>query len=382
MIMGIIRILLALELVIYHLPDNSIFNYFGMNGSVVVKAFFIISGFYMALVINEKYLVRDRKTYSLFFSNRYLKLYPAYFITLIFAILVSYLGFLKWGNWIYLNSYFVQNLSITSLLIFTVANLTMFGIAAISFFSVNLVTGQLFFTATPLSDAINYIFIGQGWALSIELIFYLIAPFILRKKISVLIGVLASSLLLRIILCYFGYYYNPWADRFFPTELAFFMLGAIAYKVYSHKKFVKEMNSFFYLIPLIVISFILLYQYIPDVIYFCFSLKEWVFFVILTISLPILFLLSNKMKKIDRFFSELSYPVFLSHVVFLNLVPIFINFNLDSNFGKTCVIILTVVYSVFIVVWVMDPIEKIRKKRIQINMTVNDNENNIEKYEN
>jgi peptidoglycan/LPS O-acetylase OafA/YrhL len=370
--MGIIRILLALELVIYHLPENSIFNYFGMNGSVVVKAFFIISGFYMALVINEKYLVGDQKTYPLFFSNRYLKLYPAYFITLIFAILVSYFGFLKWGNWIYLNSYFNQNLSIISLFIFTATNLTMFGIAAISFFSVDPVTGQLIFTATPFSDAINYIFIGQAWALSIELIFYLIAPFILRKKISVLIGILASSLLLRIILCYFGYYYNPWADRFFPTELAFFMLGAIAYKVYSHKKFVKEMNYFFYLIPLFIISFILLYQYIPDVIHICFSLKEWVFFVVLTISLPILFLLSDKKKKIDHFFAELSYPVFLSHVVILNLVAIFINFNLDSNFGKTCVIILTVVYSVFIVVFVLDPIDKIRQKRVQRSIKVNE----------
>ena len=88
------------------------------------------------------------------------------------------------------------------------------------------------------------------------------------------------------------------------------------------------------------------------------------------------------MKKIDRFFAELSYPVFLSHVVILNLVAIFINFNLDSNLGKTCVIGLTIVYSVFIVIWVMDPIEKIRQKRIQINMIVKANENKIRKYEN
>jgi peptidoglycan/LPS O-acetylase OafA/YrhL len=380
--MGIIRILLALELVIYHLPESSIFNYLGMNGSVVVKTFFIISGFYMALVINEKYFVKEKKTYFLFFSNRYLKLYPAYFVTLIFAIFVSYLGFLKFGNWIYLNSYFVQNLSIPSLLIITLINLSMFGIAAISFFSINPVTGQLFFTATPFSDAINYIFIGQAWAISIELIFYLVAPFILRKKTSILIGLLAASLLLRIILCYFGYYNNPWADRFFPTELAFFMLGAIAYKVYSNKKFLKKINSYFYLIPIIVISGIIFYQYIPDVIYFYFSLKEWLFFVIFSLSLPILFLLSNKMKKIDRFFAELSYPVFLSHVVILNLVAIFINFNLDSNLGKTCVIGLTIVYSVFIVIWVMDPIEKIRQKRIQINLIIKANENKIRKYEN
>jgi len=368
MVMGIIRLILALEVLIYHLPNNSYFDYIGMNGSIIVNGFFIISGFFIALVINEKYFKKEGKSYFLFITNRFLKLYPAYFITLIFAIIVSIIGFLIINNWIFLQSYFDQNLNIYSLLIFCFANISMIGINTISFFSVNPITGQLFFTGTPESNAINFIFITQAWAVSIELIFYFIAPFILRKKISILVGLLVSSFFLRVLLYYFGFSDNPWRDRFFPTELVFFMLGAVVYKiykVYNLKNFINSGNVLLYIVPLINIAFIFFYQYFPDKTFLYFSIKEWIFYGLLTISLPIMFLLSNNMKKIDRFTAELSYPIFLSQVVILNLVAIFINFNVHDNIAKTLTIILTVLFSLIITKCLMNPIEKIRQKRIE-----------------
>ena len=367
MVMGIIRIILALMIVIYHLPGSEIFNFFGMNGSVAVKFFFIISGFYMSLVINEKYFVRDKQGYSVFITNRFLKLYPAYAVILLFALIVSFLGFLRWGNPIFLNSYFAQPVSITSLLILGLINISMFGIDIISFFGVNAITGQLFFSGALDANAINFIFIGQAWALSIELLFYLIAPFILRKNMVFLTGLLASSFLLRVILYQYGYYENPWADRFFPTELVFFMLGAIAYKMYSHRKSVIKNNFYFSLIPFGIISVIIIFHYIPDIYVSFFSLKEWLFYGIFTLSLPVLFSLSDSMKNTDRFFAELSYPIFLSHVVILNLVAIFINFNLDGTMAKTFVIVITILFSIIIIKFIMNPIEKIRQRRIKIN---------------
>ena len=367
MVMGIIRLLFALEVLIYHLPNNSYFNYIGMNGSIVVNGFFIISGFFMALVINEKYFVKEGKSYFLFISNRFLKLYPAYYITLIFALIVSIIGFLIVNNWIFLQSYFTQNLTVYSFLILTFSNITMIGINTISFFSVNPITGQLFFTGTPDSNAINFIFITQAWAVSIELIFYFIAPFILRKKISILVGLLVSSFFLRVLLYYFGFFENPWRDRFFPTELVFFMLGAVSYKAhkaFNRKNFIKTDSVLLYIFPLINIIFIIFYQYFPDKTFFYFSVKEWIFYGFLTISLPFMFLLPSNLKKIDRFTAELSYPIFLSQVVFLDLVAIFINFNVYDNIAKTLTIILTVMYSLIITKYLMTPIEKIRKKRV------------------
>jgi len=70
--MGIIRVALALAVVLSHLPPAT-FHF--VSGGVAVQAFFIISGFYMALVLSSKY-----SSTSLFYSNRLLRLMPSYFV--------------------------------------------------------------------------------------------------------------------------------------------------------------------------------------------------------------------------------------------------------------------------------------------------------------
>src|SRR3954453_14268219 len=46
-------------------------------GDTAVQSFYAISGFYMALVLNETYSAKN-STYSLFLTNRFLRLFPAY----------------------------------------------------------------------------------------------------------------------------------------------------------------------------------------------------------------------------------------------------------------------------------------------------------------
>ena len=58
-------------------------------GFDAVKIFFVISGFYMALILNEKYLLKT-DSYKLFITNRILRLYPLYLITFI-ASLIMYM---------------------------------------------------------------------------------------------------------------------------------------------------------------------------------------------------------------------------------------------------------------------------------------------------
>ena len=52
--MGILRTILALAVVVYH--SYKLFGFRMCGGQVAVEAFYIISGFYMALVLNEKYV--------------------------------------------------------------------------------------------------------------------------------------------------------------------------------------------------------------------------------------------------------------------------------------------------------------------------------------
>ena len=68
--MGVVRVLLALAVLLSHLPPAS---YKILSGALAVQAFFVVSGFYMALVLDGKY----RDTW-LFYSNRILRLAPTY----------------------------------------------------------------------------------------------------------------------------------------------------------------------------------------------------------------------------------------------------------------------------------------------------------------
>ena len=58
--MGILRTILALAVVVYH--SYKLFGLRMCGGQVAVESFYMISGFYMALILNEKYKTKDKKT--------------------------------------------------------------------------------------------------------------------------------------------------------------------------------------------------------------------------------------------------------------------------------------------------------------------------------
>ena len=75
--------------------------------------------------------------------------------------------------------------------------------------------------------------IPQAWTLGLELSFYLIAPFIL-KRLNLIIILLIISILTRIYLYYIGLgLQDPWSYRFFPTELAFFLFGSLSHQIWK-----------------------------------------------------------------------------------------------------------------------------------------------------
>ena len=88
--MGFLRLILSLSVVLYH--AGSLFGYTGMNGLVAVHIFFIISGFYMALIIKNKYSKAKRPYYT-FITNRFLRIYPIYWVVLVLMIVVEYARF-------------------------------------------------------------------------------------------------------------------------------------------------------------------------------------------------------------------------------------------------------------------------------------------------
>src|ERR1700761_979235 len=83
--MGLIRFLLACGVVLCH--TSAIMGYTPLSGALAVQCFFIISGFYMAMVLAEKY--NGKGSTYLFYTNRALKIYPIYWVCLILLIIWS-----------------------------------------------------------------------------------------------------------------------------------------------------------------------------------------------------------------------------------------------------------------------------------------------------
>ena len=223
--MGIIRFLLAVCVVMNHMPFSAP-HFF--DSELAVRSFFVISGFYMALILNEKYSL-----YSMFLTNRLLRLYPIYFVVL----LITFIFVLFNHHFIYPT--FWEILNPFSFIFIVLANLIILGQDIIMFMGVNYSNGTLFFTANwhnidlPLYQ---YLIVPQAWSISIELMFYAIAPFIVKRNPGWIILIIITSTLFRLGMGAIGHNNDPWGYRFFPFELTSFSFGILSYSIYRKIK--------------------------------------------------------------------------------------------------------------------------------------------------
>ncbi|MEK6790185.1 MAG: acyltransferase family protein, partial [Deltaproteobacteria bacterium] len=97
--LGLLRTILAVAVVIVH--SSGIFGYNVVGGMVAVQSFYIISGFYMSLILNEKYT-----DLYVFYTNRILRLYPIYLVVVLLTLIISYADLSNKGDWNSLFYYF------------------------------------------------------------------------------------------------------------------------------------------------------------------------------------------------------------------------------------------------------------------------------------
>jgi len=181
--MGLIRFMLAISVVIAHTSD--LFGFGFVGGEMAVKIFFMISGFYMAWSW-MKNILEQTVAIGFFWKTVYWRLYPLYFLVLFLTLIITYFGysinpsiqsaytsFLTYGD----------QLSSSTMAYLITANGAMFGMEHpcsgpepnnrwIIFYA-------KFFSYKSKSTFILYV--PQAWSISIELMFYLIAPLIVRK---------------------------------------------------------------------------------------------------------------------------------------------------------------------------------------------------------
>ena len=144
--MGLLRFLLALTVVLGH--SSSIFGFELVGGALAVQAFYIISGFYMTLILNEKY-VGINGSYKLFMSNRLLRLFPIYWTVLLLTILFSvFISIYTNGNDLGSFTYYAEYwhvMGFGSFVYFVFTNLFLFLQDTVMFLSLDTTNGNLFY---------------------------------------------------------------------------------------------------------------------------------------------------------------------------------------------------------------------------------------------
>ncbi len=221
--MGLLRFLLALSVITAH--TGPIFGSYLVGGKIAVQSFFIISGFYMSLIISQKYSGK-KNSYKLFITNRILRIYPTYLIVLFLSIILSFFFLMKgMGGTFSLYKQYNQVLNPITLAYLIISNIFIVGMDLVMFLGIDITHKTFYFTSNYLStnpQLYYFLLIPQAWTLSLELMFYFIAPFFVKRKFWVLFVLIIISLSLRFYIYHIGLHQEPWTNRFFPTELFFF----------------------------------------------------------------------------------------------------------------------------------------------------------------
>lgn len=351
--MGTLRVLFALAVVLAHS-----YGFVFIGGKNAVQLFYMISGFLISYVLVE------RKVYSNlidFYINRYLRLYPIYFVVAILSLFAYTIAMLGGEGTQFFKVYLNAPAAAIILLIFS--NATIFLQDWVMFLGVEH-NDLVFSTSFLTSEVVLYpaLLAPQAWTLGVELAFYLVAPFVLTRKF-LLLSLLALSISLRVYLLHIGLgKSDPWTYRFFPTELALFLLGALAHQVLL--PFYKEtlfrggaINTYSKLSTYFMIGIVLVYWIVParEIV------KTVVLFVVFLLLMPLVFVFQSN-NKWDKWLGDLSYPIYICHMLVIFIVAMVLGrFGIaDKLLTSAIVVAFTFGFAIVLNVYVGSPMESLR----------------------
>ena len=347
---------MAVSVVLWH--SQPIFGYFGLPGDVAVHLFFMISGFYMTLIINGKY--NHPNGIKAFYVGRWFRLFPLFYLSVALTLFVHYLLPFMGGSE-YSPTWRSHAIPFSQSLALLVPNIAVVGSDIPFLLSHGNTSGWHFSFGLPLPtfpDAErmdSYLLNGPAWTLSHEIWFYLLVPFLTNLRTLILLAITAASFGLR----YYLESANPWSSYFFfPANLGFFVTGILAVRASNDSRLIRSRiyASDFYtrMIFFTVVALLTLRQYIPGYRNHA-ALVYWLF----AITLPFLFK-ASKNWKFDRAIGNLSYPIYILHAPLLLLL----NEQTGSLRGLVSLVLCVAVASAVLIL-VDQPIEKWRQAKIR-----------------
>jgi peptidoglycan/LPS O-acetylase OafA/YrhL len=338
--------LLALSVVAGHF--SNILGIRLIDAGVAVHLFFVVSGFYMALILTAKY--QDRR---IFYLNRVLRLWPTYLAVLVGGYVWFYFCWYYTGKqppplWV---AQAYHSMPAWQALGLHAANITMVGLDIPCLFFYRPETGFLFapFNSAPPTDAFparTLVQIGQAWTISMEIYFYLLVPFLVRRGVAFLTFLVFTSVLLNLATDSFGLS----AYFFFPGQLYLFVIGILTYRFYtSHRAAIdaRPIRSVVWLCA--IAGTVLVYQWVPDVV------APYFVFVVCVPAIPWLFAHFRNSRR-DTELGNLSYALYLCHGVVASVLAI----SLHSENGTLLAVVSTIV-ALALNLLIEKPIDKIRQ---------------------
>lgn len=330
---GILRTILAINVILLH-----IFN-IPTLGNFSVTFFFMLSGFLMTLIVNEKYGF-NFKGFVVFWINRILRLFPMYWMIMSFSVIIILLTptFIRHPH-MYLPNSFTDWLS----------NITM-----------------IYPNIVP--SRIEPRIIPPSWAISNELVYYfLISLGISKTKKRTLIWLLFS--VLYFIYTYLFYDLATFRYGAIPAASLSFSLGGV---LYWYKKELALLLSRKQLIVLVLIFAFYLNGIFSKEIQ-AFLIKDLSVYINLVIAFIIIaclfnFKCSNKIRKIDNYIGLYSYPFYISHYLVALSFSYFIGIGMINGSFKLDLSVLPlyfmflILFTLLLVHFVDYPVENYRRK--------------------
>lgn len=306
-----------------------------LRGEIAVEIFYVISGFYMQLVLGNIYTPSrlGARWLQRFYANRYLRLFPTYIITAVATIaFAAFYSLLHPGaeaeplaamSAVKELPHNVPNLALKAYLLFT--NIFMLFQDATMFLGVR--DGTASFVADFSQSQVQLwqaLAIPQAWSVGVELSFYLLAPFLLRLSsrlltLALLICMASKIAFLAVVTGHTAPYTgignilpnaaSSWGYRFLPFELAYFLAGALAYRYFSSKLFrpIEPTSTTKTIAYVVVFASMTLASLAVNKTVLC-----WLYPLMFAVAAPPLFSIFRTSHQ-DRLIGSLSYPFYMVH---------------------------------------------------------------------
>jgi peptidoglycan/LPS O-acetylase OafA/YrhL len=361
--LGTIRFLLALAVICAHVGKLPYTVQLG--GLLAVQAFYIISGFLIALVWTNKYERRSNGLF-LFYSNRAARIYILYWVVLVISIVVALV--IKWLIHDYPPYFGSRPRGLMPYTLFT--NTWIFGSSWAYWLgydsppNVSIDQGSLYFTTDYTLSPYpvwGTMILGPAWTIDLELSFYLLAPLLVSLRLRYILAIIGASLAARFSWYAMGHDVDPWNYRFFPFEIGLFMLGVAAYRVSSIVAWQPSPHILKIVFAALVGSIV---EYGTLGLSHG-SFNSFVYLFIFAALIPYVFNLTRSWR-FDRFLADMSFPLYLAH---WSVAGVWASIRdrfppLWSEYPGIVPAIASIAAAALLVIFVERPVERWRQSRI------------------